>query len=146
MRQALAAGCAAALITVSVAAALVTPAQAATATSWKVTTFYSKAAWKASKPKAPILKACTTGTGTPIAMGAPITVKDGMTEQLLGTGQVSRVTLWKEGGRYICKYIGTVPVAPNTASMYEVQVAQTNAHLIGRGDMVAEGWTASFWP
>ena len=122
------------------------PAGAPDPGHWRVTAFFSKGAWKASVPKAKILKACRNGTsGSAFKLGTPVTVLDSAGTQV-GSAPVTKVTLWKEGGRYICKFTAVVPVTPTNESIYEIKVANTPGHLYGLGDLEAEGWTADFWP
>jgi hypothetical protein len=146
LRRSVSLACAAALLSVTGTGIAAAPVQAATEQAWQVTAFFSKPAWKATAPKAAILKACKTGTGgSPFAIGTPLTVMD-MNDAVLGSGTVTKVKLWKEGGRFICKYIGTVPVAANSESLFQIRVGSSPPHLYSRGDMRAEKWTASFWP
>jgi hypothetical protein len=122
------------------------PAGAADQNNWRVTAFFSKPAWKASVPKAKVLKACRNGTGgSAFKLGTPVTVLDSA-DTVVGSAPVTKVVLWKEGGRYICKFTAVVPIAPSNESLFLIKVADTNAHLYGLGDLEADGWAADFWP
>ena len=147
MRRTAALVCVAGILTAGGVVAVTTPAQAASEGAWKVTALFSRPGWKAGKTTpAAVLKACKTGTnGSKFALGTPVTVRD-QNEVVLGTAPVSQVKLWKEGGRYICKFIATVPVAANTESLFFVQVATQPERILSRGDLRADNWTAIFWP
>ena len=147
MRRAAALGCAVAALAAGGLLAVASPAHAASEGAWTVTALFSKPGWTTTKAKpAAVLKACRTGTGgSKFALGTPITVRAG-NEAVLGSAPVTQVKLWKEGGRYICKFIATVPVAANTESMFFVQVATQPERLLSRGDLRADKWTAIFWP
>ena len=147
MRRATALVCAAATLAAGGLVAVASPARAASEGAWTITALFSRPGWTAAKVKpAAVLNACKTGTGgSKFALGTPITVRAG-NEAVLGSGPVTRVKLWKEGGRYICKFIATVPVAANTESLFFVQVATQPERLLSRGDLRADKWTAIFWP
>jgi hypothetical protein len=138
-------GCAVALGLVGTLA-MGAPAGAADQNHWRVTAFFSKPAWKASVPKAKVLKACRNGTGgSAFKLGTPISVAD-MNGTVVGQAPVTKVVLWKEGGRYICKFTAVVPIGPTSESVFAIKVADRNAHLYGLGDLEADGWAADFWP
>lgn len=122
------------------------PATAASENAWQVTAFYSRAGWKDTKPKAPILRACTSGANPAhLALGSPIAVMNG-DEVPIGTGTVTKVTLWKQVGKWICKFSGAVAVPANTESMYLVQVGQTASLFRSRGQVRRDGWRVDYWP
>ena len=145
MRRVVSIGCAATIGLVGTLA-MGAPARAADQNHWRVTAFFSKPAWKASVPKARVLKACRNGTGgSAFKLGTPISVAD-MNGTVVGQAPVTKVVLWKEGGRYICKFTAVVPIGPTSESVFAIKVADRNAHLYGLGDLEADGWAADFWP
>ena len=122
------------------------PANAASSDQWRVVAYFSKPAWKTSKPKAQVLKACRTGTGgSPFKIGTPVQVRDDA-DQVLGDSSVTEVKLWKEGGRYICKFYANVPVASSPSDLVFVQVATTGSLLTSVSQVEADGWEVAFWP
>jgi hypothetical protein len=145
MRKVVTAGCVVTLGLVGTIAGAA-PAGAADQNHWRVTAFFSKPAWKASVPSARVLKACRNGTGgSAFKLGTPVTVED-MAGTPVGSAPVTKVKLWKEGGRYICKFTAVVPIGPSSESVFVIKVADTNGHLYGLGDLEADGWAADFWP
>jgi hypothetical protein len=119
-------------------------AQAATPLRWKVTSLYSQPGWTTNRPSAPILAACVAGTNVPVAMGSSVTIKAAMTYDLLAAGQVSKVTVRQQGGRWACQFVARVPVAPNSVNLFRVQVAGTPPRIVGRAQLLAQGWQVTF--
>jgi hypothetical protein len=121
-------------------------ANAASSDAWQVTAMHSQKGWKDSKPKAPILRACRTGQNSSgIGLGTPVTILT-EDEQVLGTAPVTKVTLWKEVGKWICRFSATVPMPANATSIYLVRTGDSPALMVVRGDVKADGWTVTYWP
>jgi hypothetical protein len=144
MRRTLAALLAAGLLFAGSLGAMAGPAQAATPLRWKVTALYSQPGWTTARPSAPVLAACLAGTNVPLAMGSPVTVKAAMTYELLAAATVTRVTVRQQGGRWVCQFMARVPVAPNSSNLFRVQVGGTPPRIIGRAQLLAQGWQVTF--
>ncbi len=84
--------------------------------------------------------------GSPLALGSTVTVKTALTDQPLGSGQVGKVTMTTQGGRWVCRFVARVPIGPNSENIFEIQVAGMPARIVSRGELRAQGWATSFWP